>query len=282
MIRFVIPAYNEAREHPQPAWPTSAPRARELGARVIFVDDGSTDGTARGDREHAATDLHLAVVRHPVNRGLGTAINSGMRAALRRVLRRRRDRHARGRQHLRPRRPAARCSTRFDAGRRRRAGLGLRARRARSSASRRGAWRPSQGGVEHLPLRRRAARDPHALLAVPRLPRRHAARAPPRPTATCSCASPASPPTSSCCSSSTTPAPRSPRCRRSTTGAGAWALQDELKPTVLAYGRLMAAHMVGRIQPPPISPLGRGRRRRRARPRRGATAPSGPRDRRER
>ena len=29
-----------------------------------------------------------------------------------------------------------------------------------------------------------------------------------------------------------------------------------LKPTMLAYGRLMAAHLVGRIQPPPISPLG--------------------------
>jgi dolichol-phosphate mannosyltransferase len=28
-----------------------------------------------------------------------------------------------------------------------------------------------------------------------------------------------------------------------------------LKPTVLAYGRLMAAQIVGRIQPPPISPL---------------------------
>ena len=28
-----------------------------------------------------------------------------------------------------------------------------------------------------------------------------------------------------------------------------------LRPTVLAYFRLMAAHMVGRIQPPPISPL---------------------------
>ena len=26
-------------------------------------------------------------------------------------------------------------------------------------------------------------------------------------------------------------------------------------PTVVAYGRLMAAHLVGRIQPPPISPL---------------------------
>jgi dolichol-phosphate mannosyltransferase len=28
-----------------------------------------------------------------------------------------------------------------------------------------------------------------------------------------------------------------------------------LKPTVMAYGRLMAAQMVGRIQPPPMSPL---------------------------
>jgi dolichol-phosphate mannosyltransferase len=28
-----------------------------------------------------------------------------------------------------------------------------------------------------------------------------------------------------------------------------------LKPTVIAYGRLMAAHIVGRIQPPPLSPL---------------------------
>ena len=28
-----------------------------------------------------------------------------------------------------------------------------------------------------------------------------------------------------------------------------------LRPTVMAYGRLMAAHLVGRIQPPPISPL---------------------------
>ncbi len=30
-----------------------------------------------------------------------------------------------------------------------------------------------------------------------------------------------------------------------------------LRPTVMAYGRLMAAHLVGRIQPPPISPLSR-------------------------
>ncbi len=29
----------------------------------------------------------------------------------------------------------------------------------------------------------------------------------------------------------------------------------QLKPTVLAYFRVMAAHIVGRIQPPPVSPL---------------------------
>jgi hypothetical protein len=29
----------------------------------------------------------------------------------------------------------------------------------------------------------------------------------------------------------------------------------QLKPTVLAYFRVMAAQIVGRIQPPPVSPL---------------------------
>ena len=29
----------------------------------------------------------------------------------------------------------------------------------------------------------------------------------------------------------------------------------QLKPTVLAYFRVMAAQVVGRIQPPPVSPL---------------------------
>jgi dolichol-phosphate mannosyltransferase len=35
------------------------------------------------------------------------------------------------------------------------------------------------------------------------------------------------------------------------------ASKMNLRPTVMAYGRLMAAHLVGRIQPPPISPLSR-------------------------
>jgi dolichol-phosphate mannosyltransferase len=80
VIRFVIPAYNEAENIPK-LLADLAPVARELGARVIIVDDGSTDGTAEVIREHAR-DMHLAVVRHSVNRGLGTAINTGIRAAL--------------------------------------------------------------------------------------------------------------------------------------------------------------------------------------------------------
>jgi dolichol-phosphate mannosyltransferase len=80
VIRFVIPAYNEVENIPR-LLADLAPRARELGARVIFVDDGSTDGTADAIRQHA-DDLYIAVVRHPVNRGLGVALNTGIRAAL--------------------------------------------------------------------------------------------------------------------------------------------------------------------------------------------------------
>lgn len=80
MIRFVIPAYNEAENIPN-LMADLAPRARELGARIIFVDDGSSDGTSEVIEAHRQ-DLHLAIVRHEINRGLGTAINSGLRAAL--------------------------------------------------------------------------------------------------------------------------------------------------------------------------------------------------------
>lgn len=80
MIRFVIPAYNE-RENIPNLMADLAPRVRELGARVIFVDDGSSDGTSELIEAHS-DGLPVAIVRHAVNRGLGTAINSGLRAAL--------------------------------------------------------------------------------------------------------------------------------------------------------------------------------------------------------
>ena len=49
MIRFVIPPTTRRENIPR-LLADLAPRARELGARVIFVDDGSTDGTAEVDR----------------------------------------------------------------------------------------------------------------------------------------------------------------------------------------------------------------------------------------
>jgi dolichol-phosphate mannosyltransferase len=80
MIRFVIPAYNEVENIPE-LFEDLAPYARDLGARVIVIDDGSTDDTVAAVQEHRR-DMHVAVVRHPRNLGLGTALNTGIRAAL--------------------------------------------------------------------------------------------------------------------------------------------------------------------------------------------------------
>lgn len=80
MIRFVIPAYNEEANIAR-LFADLAPRAKALGARVIIVEDGSTDRTIEEIEAHRG-DMDLRVVRHPRNLGLGTAINTGLRAAL--------------------------------------------------------------------------------------------------------------------------------------------------------------------------------------------------------
>jgi dolichol-phosphate mannosyltransferase len=80
MIRFVIPAYDEVENVPR-LMADLAPRVHELGAAVIFVDDGSTDGTAEAIKV-ARAGTRPTVVRHERNRGLGRALESGLRAAL--------------------------------------------------------------------------------------------------------------------------------------------------------------------------------------------------------
>lgn len=80
MIRFVVPAFNEEANIAN-LFADLAPRVKELGARVILVEDGSSDGTIAEIEKHRG-DMNLRVVKHPRNLGLGTAINSGLRAAL--------------------------------------------------------------------------------------------------------------------------------------------------------------------------------------------------------
>ena len=80
MIWLVVPAYDEALN--VPILVGQLRRAVEqIEARVIVVDDGSTDRTGERILKHAG-DLDLRVIRHPDNRGLGVALRTGLLAVL--------------------------------------------------------------------------------------------------------------------------------------------------------------------------------------------------------
>lgn len=75
-VAVVLPAFNEA---PRVGKTVRAARRQRGIARVIVVDDGSTDGTAAVARKAGAV-----VLRHPRNRGIGAALRTGFRWAIRR------------------------------------------------------------------------------------------------------------------------------------------------------------------------------------------------------
>lgn len=52
----------------------------EPASEVVFVDDGSTDETS-AEAERALSGIHHRVIRHEVNRGIGAALKTGVRAA---------------------------------------------------------------------------------------------------------------------------------------------------------------------------------------------------------
>ena len=74
-LAVIVPAYNEAENLPSTL--SRMPGSRVSNMRIVVVDDGSSDGSAEVARQHGA-DM---VVSHPVNRGLGAALRTGLAAA---------------------------------------------------------------------------------------------------------------------------------------------------------------------------------------------------------
>ena len=71
-VFVIVPAYNEATVLPEVLPPLVA-----LWPRVVVVDDGSSDDTARQARRH--TPL---VLRHDINRGQGASLQTGIEFTL--------------------------------------------------------------------------------------------------------------------------------------------------------------------------------------------------------
>ncbi|MBI2552361.1 glycosyltransferase family 2 protein [Candidatus Uhrbacteria bacterium] len=84
-VVVVIPAYNEERTvgevvgkcKMQPFLSPPFQGGDEEGVKTIVVDDGSTDRTAEVARAAGAI-----VLRHPINRGLGAALSTGIDGAI--------------------------------------------------------------------------------------------------------------------------------------------------------------------------------------------------------
>ena len=83
MISVVIPVYNEAACVPvhvealRPLLQSLAPDDWE----IVLVDDGSADGTGAEIARLAATDPRVRGASHPVNRGKGAAVRTGVLAS---------------------------------------------------------------------------------------------------------------------------------------------------------------------------------------------------------
>jgi len=88
-LSIVIPCYNEVDnvEKLQTEFiPVAISLAAGLSVEVIFVDDGSSDGTLAGLKQAFENNLSVAPLQmrfeqHIVNRGLGAAIRTGMAAS---------------------------------------------------------------------------------------------------------------------------------------------------------------------------------------------------------
>ena len=76
IVSFVVPCYQE-----ESALAAFGPLLPDIEAEeIVFVDDGSTDGTAQALAALAAAHPRVEVVTHARNRGVGAAMRSGAAA----------------------------------------------------------------------------------------------------------------------------------------------------------------------------------------------------------
>ena len=83
-VSIVVPCFNEAPTLPYLAKTLASVRtvlASKYGLRLIFVDDGSTDGTYDALQRVFGGQANCTVLRHSQNRGIAAAILTGMRHA---------------------------------------------------------------------------------------------------------------------------------------------------------------------------------------------------------
>ena len=87
-LSIVIPCYNEFDNIPKlesELFPVVNQLAKTRLVEVVFVDDGSRDGTYSGLQRafgaSAAANPSIKIEKHPQNRGLGAAIRTGLAAA---------------------------------------------------------------------------------------------------------------------------------------------------------------------------------------------------------
>jgi dolichol-phosphate mannosyltransferase len=83
-LSIVIPCCNEEDSIPQLVtrlFPVVGQLRRDRSVELVFVDDGSTDGTYQKLIEISARQPGIRIVQHPVNRGLGAALHTGFENA---------------------------------------------------------------------------------------------------------------------------------------------------------------------------------------------------------
>jgi glycosyltransferase involved in cell wall biosynthesis len=86
-LSVFFPCYNE-QDNLRRVYESADKVLRSLGMdyEMIFVDDGSKDRTGEITDSIAAADPRVRVIHHPVNLGYGSALQSGFRAARKRLV----------------------------------------------------------------------------------------------------------------------------------------------------------------------------------------------------